>query len=111
MELEKAKEVFTILKDLPGEDYSETRFGEEELDDSYNIVDFWKAKGKKLKITTNFTDNVDLSYSEIDEVILVGRFNRVDATEAKIAILDIRDAVIIKLDLTEAEIGEVKRNK
>ncbi len=108
MEVEKAKELFELLKGLPMEDYAEEEFNEEDLRGDYNIIDFWKSKGKKLTIVSDFTDSVDLSYSEIDEVVLVGRFNRVDATKAKIKILDTREAAIVKLDLAEAEVEEVK---
>ena len=108
MEIEK---VFAFLRDLPEEDFSEEKFGEKKFENDYNVVDAWNSKGKKLEIITGFTDNVDISSSTIDEVVLVGRFNRVDATEAKIKILNIQEADIIKLDLAEAEIGEVKGNK
>lgn len=106
MEKDKAKELFELLKSLPIEDCSEEKFDEKEVTGDYNIVDFWEAKGKKLKIVSDFTDNIDLSYSEIDEVTLVGRFNRVDLTEAKVKVLNIQEAEIIKLDLTDANVGQ-----
>lgn len=105
----KLKDVFECLKGLQNGDFSEEGFGERGLQGDYNILDFWKAQGRRLRITTQFTNSLDLSEGKFGEVTLIGFFNRVDCTESEIGSLDIRQTEIINLDLTDAKIGEQKR--
>jgi hypothetical protein len=106
------KEVYAYLSGLLNLSYSEERFNQHEVRiGAFNILDFWKSKGKILLIDVDFTDSLDLSKSKWEEITLVGMFNRVDLSESRVRKLNIEKAKIIKLDVTEAEIAEIIKEK
>lgn len=97
------------LRGLPNVESSGERFQEKELRAQYNRIDLSDAKGKKLMVKTKFTNYLDLSDGEFDEVFLEGVFNIVDASGAKIGLLDRKRAEIWDFDNSEAKIKKTEK--
>lgn len=103
----KSKECFNFLQSLESKKFTDKAvLLPPEIAGEYNILDFWKRKGKKITIISDFVNALDMSYGRWDMIILVGNFVRADLTKCRISYLDVSRANIVKLDLTECKIGE-----
>ncbi|MDO8424478.1 MAG: hypothetical protein Q7S70_00880 [bacterium] len=106
----EGSDVFQWLKGLPSKDLSRGRTKEDiEITGAYNVVDCWRARFNALLVSTQFVNYLDLSWGRFDEVVLIGRFNKVDLANAVIGTLRIDDprTEIIELDKTSAKIAEI----
>jgi len=101
------KECFRYLKSLPSEDFTGRRHLPSEVQGEYNILDFYKRRGTTLRIESKFVNALDLSFGQWERVELVGSFVRVDLTECKVGKLDVSRTDIIKLDLSDSDIGTI----
>ena len=105
----KIEEIINYLRTLKNLDYSEEEFKKEiTISGEYNHLDLSKARGKEVRIESQFTNILDLSYGRFSEVTLKGQFNLVDLTRAKIKTLNIKEAEIVVLDKWRAKICETK---
>jgi hypothetical protein len=99
------EEVFAYLRGLRNEDFcDEEDFGERSFDGEYNRIDGSYSKGNRVVVETGFTNVLDLHRAEIDKVVLVGNFNLVDVSMAKIKVLDKKKANISIFDAWRAKI-------
>ncbi len=97
------------LRGLPNVEFSGEKFQEKALREQYNRIDLSGAKGKKLMVKTKFTNYLDLSGGEFDEVILIGVFNIVDASGARINLLNRKEAEVWDFDDSEAKIKKTEK--
>ncbi|MDO8601110.1 MAG: hypothetical protein Q7R46_00330, partial [bacterium] len=83
----KSKDCFEFLKSLKSKKFTGRVRLPKGIKGKYNILDFWKRKGKKIRIVSDFVNALDMSYGKWDKIILVGNFVRVDLTKCKISSL------------------------
>lgn len=107
------QDAFQWLKGLPNRVLSGQKHGDavEITGENYNVIDCWRGKFYVLSINASFVNYLDLSGVRADEVVLIGKFNKVDLTKAVIGTLRINEAEIIDLDRTGVRITEIFENK
>ena len=101
------EELLRMLQQIPlSEDNSGIKFAELRPQGCMaKRLDFSDSVGELLEINADFVNVLDLSEARVNKVVLIGRFNLIDLSDATIEELDTTQADIVILDISGATIG------
>ncbi len=91
---------------LPDIDHRKKSFSFLEIDakEKYNLIYLPESEGGEMVIEAEFTNYLDLSRLKCQKVTLIGKFNNIDASGAKIGMLDRRKALCLNIKRNDTKI-------